>query len=64
MISEQEIKDWQERKITNYLQNYARRNKMTIGPVKDKFFTETYEKFVESMPQFLKKLLDEKFGRH
>ena len=64
MISEQEIKYWWERKIANYLQNYARRNKLTIAQAKEKFFTETHEKFVESVPQFLKKLLDEKVDRH
>ena len=60
MISEQEIKDWWERKIANYLQNYAQRNKLNIAQAKEKLFTETHEKFVESMPQFLKKLLDQK----
>ena len=60
MISEQEIKNWWERKIENYLQNYVRRNRFTIAQAKEKFFTETHEKFVESVPQLLKKLLDEK----
>ena len=59
MISEQEIKNWWERKITNYLQNYSRRNRLTIAQAKEKFFTETHEKFVESVPQLLKNLLDE-----
>ena len=59
MISEQEIKNWWERKIANYLQNYARRNRLTISQEKEKLFTETHEKFVESVPQLLKKLLDE-----
>ena len=62
MISEQEIKDWWERKIANYLQNYARRNRLTTAQAKERFFTETHEKFVESVPQLLKKLLDEKTG--
>ena len=60
MISEQEIKDWWERKVANYLQNYARRNILTIAQAKARFFTETHEKFVESVPQLLKKLLDKK----
>ena len=63
MISEQEIKDWWDRKVANYLQNYARRNTLTITQAKERFFTETHEKFVESVPQLLKKLLDEKAGR-
>ena len=62
MISEQEIKNWWERKIANYLQNYARRNRLTIAQAKEKFFTETHENFVESVPQLLKKNLDEKDG--
>ena len=62
MISEQEIRDWWERKIANYLQNYAQRNRLTTARAKERFFIETHEKFVESVPQFLKKLLDEKVG--
>ena len=63
MIPEQEIKDWWDRKVVNYLQNYARRNKLTFAEAKARFFTETHEKFVESVPQLLKRLLDEKVGR-
>ena len=55
MISEQEIKNWWECKIENYLQNYARKNRITIAQAKEKFFTETHEKFVELVPQILKK---------
>ena len=62
MISEQEIKNWWERNIENYLQNYTRRNRLTISQAKENFFTETHEKFVESVPQILKKILDEKSG--
>ena len=60
MILEHEIKDWWERKVANYLQNYARRNRLTIAQAKERFFTETHEKFIELVPQLLKKLLDEK----
>ena len=63
MIPEQEIKDWWDRKVANYLQNYARRNRLTVAKAKAIFFTETHEKFVESVPQLLKQLLDEKVGR-
>ena len=63
MIPEQEIKDWWDRKIVNYLQNYARQNRLTVAEAKARFFTETHEKFVESVPQLLKQLLDEKTGR-
>ena len=61
MISEKDIKNWWECKIENYLQNYARRNKLNIAQSKEKFFTETHEKFVDSVPQNLKKLMDEKY---
>ena len=59
MILEQEIKNSWERKIANYLQNYVRINKLTIAHAKEKLSTETHEKFVESVPHLLKKLLDE-----
>ena len=62
-ISSQKIKYWWERKITNYLQNYARRNKMAIAPAKEKIFSKTHEKFFESIPHALKNILDEKYGR-
>ena len=61
MISELEIKDWWERKVENYLQNYARRNRLTTAQAKERFFTETQENFVESVPQLLTKIMDEKF---
>ena len=64
MILEQDIKEWWEHKIENYLQNYTRRNNLTNSQVKENFFTETHEKFVELVPMFLKKLLDEKSSRH
>ena len=53
MITEQEIKDWWDRKIVDYLQNYARRNRLTVAEARAIFFTETHEKFVESVPQLL-----------
>ena len=64
MIPEQEIKDWWECKIANYLQNYTRRNRLTVAQAKEKLFTETHENFVESVPQLLKQLLDEKSRRN
>ena len=64
MIPEQEIKEWWDRKIVNYLQNYARRNRLTVVEAKEIFFTEMHEKFVESVPQLLNQLLDEKTGHN
>ena len=62
MILEHEVKDWWDRKVVNYLQNYARRNRLAVAEARARFFTEKHEKFVESMPQLLKQLLDEKSG--
>ena len=64
MIPKQEIKDWWDHKIANYLQNYTRRNRLTVAEAKAIFFTEMHEKFVKSVPQLLKQLLDEKVGRN
>ena len=50
MISEEEIREWWERKIDNYIKNYAHRNKLSLAQAKAKFFTETHEKFLESIP--------------
>ena len=63
MIIEQEIKDWWNHKVVNYLQNYARQKRLTVTDARAIFFTETHEKIVESVPQLLKQLLDEKTGR-
>ena len=63
MIPKQEIKDWWERKIANYLQNYTRRNRLSIAEAKAIFFTDTHENFVEPVPHLLKQLLDEKIGQ-
>ena len=57
MISEEEIKVWWERKIENRIKNYARRNKLNLAQAKVNFFMETHEKFLESIPQAIQKLL-------
>jgi DNA polymerase III delta subunit len=57
MISKEEVKEWWERKIDNYIKNYARWNKLSLAEAQAKFFTETHEKFFESIPQAFKKLL-------
>ena len=56
MISEEEIRDRWERKIDNYIKNYARRNKLSLAQAKAKIFRETHEKILESIPQALQKL--------
>ena len=62
MISKQEIKYLWEHKIANYLPNYVWRNRLTTTQEKERFFIETHQKFVEFLPQLLKKILDEKAG--
>ena len=58
MLSEADIKAWWERKLANYIQNYARRNGLTLAQARARFFTETHERFLEAIPQELKKFLD------
>ena len=36
--------------VEKYLKNYARNNKLTLTQEKMKFFIETWEKFLESIP--------------
>ena len=50
MTSEEEIKVWWERKIENYIKNYARWNKLSLAQEKEKIFTKPHEKFLESIP--------------
>ena len=57
MIIEEEIKDCWERKIDNYIKNYARWNKLSLAQAKEIFFTETHETFLESIPQAFQKSL-------
>jgi hypothetical protein len=53
MISKEEIKEWWERKIDNYIKNYARRNKLSFVQEQENFLTETHKKFLEGIPQAL-----------
>ena len=57
MISEEEIEEWWERNIDNYIKNYARWNKLSFAQAQAKFFTEIHEKFLESILQALQKLM-------
>ena len=50
MISEEEIREWWERKIDNYIKNHARWNKLSLMQAQAKIFTETHEKILESIP--------------
>jgi len=58
MISEEEIREWWNIKVSNYIQNYAHRNSLTIAQARARFFTETHEKFIESIPHELKKFIN------
>ena len=57
MISEEDIREWWERKIDNYIKNYTWRNKLSFVQAQAKFLTETHEKFLESIPQAFGKFL-------
>ena len=57
MISEEDIREWWERKIDNYIKNYAWRNKLNFAQAQAKFLTETHEKFLKSIPQAFGKFL-------
>ena len=47
MLTEQDIQEWRDKKIENYIQNYARWNKFTIAHEKEKFFIGPHEIFIE-----------------
>ena len=57
MISEEEIIEWWEIKIDNYIKNYARWNKLSLVQAQANFFTETHEILLERIPQALQKVL-------
>lgn len=58
MLTKEEIRAWLERKIDNYLKNYVRRNKLNFTQTKAIFFTKAHEKFLKTMPQAIKKLME------
>ena len=57
MVSEEAIREWWERKIHNYIKNYARRNKLSFVQAQEKFLTKTHEKFLEIILQALENFL-------
>ena len=57
MMSEEEIKEWWEGKIDNYIKNFPRWNKFSLVQEQAIFFIETHKKILESIPQALQKLL-------
>jgi Mlc titration factor MtfA (ptsG expression regulator) len=57
MISEEEIREWWERKIDNYIKNYAQKNTLSFAQAQEKFFSKPHEKFLESIPQAFEKFL-------
>ena len=58
MLTKREIREWWDKKVTNYIQNYARCNKLLIAQAREKIFSEAHEKFVQSVPHEIKKFLD------
>ena len=57
MIIEEKIRVWWEIKIENYIKKYAQQNKLNLAEEKAKFFMETHEKFLKSIPQAIPNLL-------
>ena len=57
MISEEEIREWWERKIDNYIKNYTRQNKLSFIQAQEKFLTETHEKLLKNIPQAFEKFI-------
>ena len=58
MITKKEIWEWWGKKVTNYIHNYARHNKLTTTQTREKFFSEAHEKFIEVVPHEIHKFLD------
>ena len=56
MISEEEIREWWEIKIDNYIKNYARQKKLSLTQVKEMFSQKLMKTFHESIPQAFKKI--------
>ena len=50
--------EWWNRKNANYIQNYARWNMLTLAHVREKFFTKSHEKLIESIPYEINKFLE------
>lgn len=49
MLNEEEIYDWWNQKIKNYIKNYGRRNKLTLVQEKEKKFIDMHDKFLETI---------------
>ena len=58
MITEEYIKQWWNRKVMNYIQNYFKRNKLLLAQERERLFAETHQNFIEVVPHELKKLID------
>ena len=50
MLRKEEIHEQRNKKIENYKENYARRNKLTLRQDRSKFYTELHNFFVEDVP--------------
>jgi len=48
MLTLQDIHEWWERKIENYIRNYKRRNNLSLVEAWSRFFLETHERFLEA----------------
>ena len=59
MVSDGKIREWWNKNFENYIQNYAKRNKLTLAKYREKIFTEAHEKFIEAIPYELNKLINQ-----
>lgn len=58
MLALEEIQEWWDRNINNYLKNYARRNGLFITEARERFFTKSHKDLIESILIKIKKFID------
>jgi hypothetical protein len=53
MLNKQEICEWWEWKIKNYIKNYTRRNNLSLVEARSWLFSEMHERFLEAISEAL-----------
>jgi hypothetical protein len=59
MLTREDIREWRERKITNYIRNYTSKNRLTLAKARTQFFSETHERFLEAIREALYEYLSQ-----
>jgi hypothetical protein len=54
----EEIREWWQRKLENYLKKYTRRNFLTLTQARAQFFIETHEKILEKILEEIKNYIE------